>query len=184
LKSQLRFIDLARLMTDAWVKSSGKVVSADAICRSVENLVRINMVLATIDMRMAAPQDWRIAFVRTYGIPTTFFDAKHLQRTRTLSGFPEKTYIERHVIDVCKRAVDIGRPYFGKIDEEVYDVTVAGDQLILPDSSGKGRWCVVLTEVHSIAKLGRPTRFDDVDLSVLQLLREGLSAREIGAAIE
>lgn len=142
------------------------------------------MILATIDMRMTKPQDWHITFVRKYGIPTTFFDAQGLQRTKTFSSFPEQTYVERHMIDVCKRAVDTGRPYFGKIDETIHDVSITGNQLILPDTSGKGRWCVALTEIHSIAKSGRPTRFDDIDLSVLQLLREGLSAREIGAAIE
>jgi DNA-binding NarL/FixJ family response regulator len=31
---------------------------------------------------------------------------------------------------------------------------------------------------------GLDTRFDDVDLAIVQLLREGMSAREIGQAIE
>lgn len=171
-------------MTDAWVSNAGKVAAADAIFRSVEKLVRINMVLAAIDMRPKAPQDWGISFVRSYGIPTTLFDSRQLQRTRNLSGFSGRAHVERHIIGVCKKTVEIGRPNFGKIDEKIHDVRVVGDQLTFPDTSGEGRWCVVLSEIHSISKAGQPTRFDDIDLSVLQLLREGLSAREIGAAIE
>ncbi len=184
MKSCLKFRDLARLMTDAWVSNAGKVAAADAILRSVEKLVRINMVLATIDMRTKTPQDWGITFVRTYGIPTTLFDSRQLQRTRNLSGFSGRTYVERHVVDVCKKSVEIGRPSFAKIDEKIHDVRIVANQLIVPDTSREGHWCVVLSEIHSISSVGQPTRFDDIDLSVLQLLREGLSAREIGAAIE
>lgn len=142
------------------------------------------MVLAAVDMRPESPWDWRIEFIRSYEIPTTLLDARRLQQNRHLSEFLERPYIERHVIEVCKKTADTGRPNFGKIDGKIHDIKVAADWLLLPDTSGQGRWCIALLEIHSISNPGRSTRFDDVDLSILQLLREGLSAREIGIAIQ
>lgn len=142
------------------------------------------MVLATVDMRPLSPWDWRVEFIGSYEIPTTLLDARGLQQNRQLADFPERPYIERHVIAVCKKTADIGRPNFGKIDGKIQDIKVAADWLLLPDTSGQGRWCIALLEIRSISSPGRPSRFDDVDLSILQLLREGLSAREIGIAIK
>ncbi|MCW8057499.1 hypothetical protein [Agrobacterium tumefaciens] len=183
MKSHIRFNDLTRRVTDEWLENSGKSATAEAICRSVQDLARVNMVLAIIDMEAKTPHDWRANFVRPYGIPTTLFDAPGLQRTRSLSGFSEKASVEKHVIDACQNAVATGRPDFSKIDVTIRDIRLVCSRLILPDPSGSGRWCVVLAEVHSISLIGRPTRFDDTDLSILQLLREGLSGRQVGATL-
>ncbi len=184
LRSQFRFSEIARVITDAWVNNAGKPVSADKVYGSVEKMLRINMVLAAVDMRPESPWDWRVEFIRSYGIPTTLLDARRLQQSRRFAEFPEKPYIERHVIDACKMAEKIGRPNFGKFDSKIHDIKVAAEWLLLPDTSGRGRWCIALLEIHSISSSGRPTQFDDVDLSILQLLREGLSAREIGIATQ
>nr|WP_246753558.1 AsnC family protein [Agrobacterium sp. OT33] len=47
-----------------------------------------------------------------------------------------------------------------------------------------GAWCVALAEIHSLSAIGRNIRYDDTDLSIIQLLREGLSARDIAQRIE
>lgn len=142
------------------------------------------MILAIIDMEAKTPHEWRVEFIQAYGIPTTLFDTRGLQQTRSLSGFAERASVEKHVIDVCKNAVAKGRPDFSKIEETIRDIRLVCRRLILPDPSGSGRWCIVLVEVNSISHIGRPARFDDTDLSILQLLREGLSAREIGVAVD
>jgi hypothetical protein len=184
LKSYVRFADLMRRLTDAWLESSGKSVSPDMLYRSVESLLRINMVLAVVDMESKTPHDWRISFSRTYGVPTTLVDAAHVQQTRTLSAFPVRTFVEREIIDACQRAVAAARPDVRKIDERIGKVRIVCGRQIVPDPSGTGRWCIILAEVHSLSSVGRDVRFDDVDLSILQLLREGLPAREIGAALK
>lgn len=183
LKPHVPFNDIARRLTDAWLTNAAKTVSAEALCRSVESLLRIDMLLAFVDIGNAA-RDWRVTFVRRYGIPTTLFDARALQADGNLRSPPERTQVERHIIDACGKAVSTGRPDFCHVDEKFQNIHVVGDRLILPDPSGAKSWCIILAEVHAILDTGRPTRFDDVDRMILQLLREGLSARDIGAAIE
>jgi DNA-binding CsgD family transcriptional regulator len=183
LKSHLRFSDVTRRLTDAWLNNSGKSVPAELICKPVEALLRINMVLLVVDMRPEKPQEWHLRFIRSYGIPTTLFDARELQQARCLSGFSEWASVEQHVVGACRKAVAFGRPEFSRFNEKIHDVRIVCDRLILPDPSGAGRWCIALTEVLMISSIGRAARLDDTDLAILQLLREGLPAREIGSAL-
>ena len=141
------------------------------------------MVLMIVDMTKAPP-DWRIDFVRKYGIPTSLVDAKRLQNTGNLLDFPGRAFVQQHVVEVCQKAIADGRPVIGRIDQVVEDVRVLGRRIVIPDPTAKKAWCVNLGEVHSLSAVGRDTRFDDVDLSILQLLREGLSAREIGNVLK
>ncbi len=181
LRANVSFAELIRRLTDAWLESSSG--SADVICRSVQDLLRINMVLMIVDMAKAPP-DWRVDFVRKYGIPTSLVDAKRLQNTGNLLDFPERAFVQQHVVEVCQKAIADGRPTIGRIDQVVQNVRVAGRHIVIPDPTAKKAWCVILGEVHSLSVVGRDARFDDVDLSIMQLLREGMSAHEIGKVLQ
>lgn len=183
LRPNVSFAELTRRLIDAWLESSGMSVSANAICSAVQDLISINMVLMIVEMTKAAP-DWRINFVRKYGIPTSLVDAKGLQSSGNLLDFPGRAFVHQHIVEVCQNAMADGRPIVGGIDQVVQDVRVLGRRIAIPDPTAKKAWCFILGEVHSLSAIGRDTRFDDVDLSILQLLREGLSAREIGRVIE
>ena len=183
LRPNVSFAELTRRLTDAWLESAGISASADAICRSVQDLVKINMVLMIVDITKAPP-DWRIDFVRKYKIPTSLAAVETLQKTGNLCDFPERALIEQHVVEVCQKAIADGRPIISRIDQVIRNVRVVGRRIVVPDPTEKRAWCVILGEVHSLSAVGRDIRFDDVDLSILQLLREGLSAREIGKVLE
>ncbi|QCL72246.1 MULTISPECIES: LuxR C-terminal-related transcriptional regulator [Agrobacterium] len=183
MRPNVSFAELTRRLTDAWLESSGISGSADGICRSVQGLLSINMVLIVIDTTKAPP-DWRVDFVRKYRIPTSLAAVETLQKIGNLCDFPEGALIEQHVVEVCQKAIADCRPITGRIDQIIRDVRVLGRRIIVPDPTAKRAWCVILGEVHSLSVVGRDTRFDDVDLSILQLLREGMSAREIGRVIE
>ena len=141
------------------------------------------MVLAIIELTGSKPQDWGLRFSRIYGIPTTLFDAEGIQRPRPLSRISDWGAVEHYLVNPCRSTVANGRPEFGRFNECIRNIRIVCDRLILPDPSGSGRWCVIFAEVHSITDVGRPARFDDIDLSILQLSREGLSARDIGLAL-
>lgn len=183
VKSKSRYSDLARRITDAWLSNVGKQVTADVICGSVEDMLRINMVLAIIEMTGNKPQDWHLRFVRSYRIPTTLFDAEAMQGPRLLSRFSDWASVEHHVVAPYRTAVALGRPEFGRFNESIHNIRIICDRLILPDPSGSERWCVCFSEVHSISDVGMPTRFDEIDLSILQLSREGLSAGDVGRTL-
>lgn len=184
LRPNVPFPDLARRLTDAWLENSGGLsVSPDAIWRSVKGLLKVNMALIVVDM-VNAPPNWHMDFIQRYGIPTSLIDAKGLQNAGGLRDFSRVPLLEQHIVGVCQKAISDGRPTIGKIDHVIQDARVVASGIVVPDPTAKKTWCVILGEVHSISAVVRDARFDDIDLSIVQLLREGLSAREIGHVIE
>lgn len=171
-----------RRLTDTWLENMRKPVAADALCRSVLGLLGINMVLVVVDMQSTTPLDWRLDFLSKYGIPTSLVDGAKLQQTQTLRDLPDVLTIADTVTKACETAVSDGRPSIGKIDHRMWNVRIIGDYMILPDPAGS--WCVVLGEIHSLSAISHDIRYDDIDLSIIQLSREGLSSREIGKLIE
>jgi DNA-binding CsgD family transcriptional regulator len=184
LKPRISFDDLMRRVTDAWLENSRREVSADVICRPVEDLVRINMLLTIVDTAPMSPLDWRVHFVRRYGIPTNLVATDELQESRSLRDFPDQALVSEHIVGVCQKAIAGKKWVSDRIDLVARGLRVVGDRLVVPDLSENASWCVILAEVQSISIVGLDTRFDDTDITIIQLLREGMSAREIGRAIE
>ncbi|MDR6104224.1 DNA-binding CsgD family transcriptional regulator [Agrobacterium larrymoorei] len=183
MRPNVSFIDLARRLTDAWLASSGEPESSAVICCSVKDLLKINMVLISIEMA-ATPANWRVEFVRKYGIPTGLMDGDRLQNSGPLGNSPDMGLLKSALVEVCQKVMITGRPLTGRMDQTIENARMVASGIVLPDPTGEKAWCVVLGEVHSITMVPRDTRFDDVDLSVLQLLREGMSARGIGSLLE
>jgi len=184
VKPNVSFADLARRLTDAWLENSGEPsVLPDTIWRSVKDLLKVNMVLVVVDM-VNAPPNWHMDFIQRYGIQTSLIDTKALQNADSLRDFSRVPLLEQHIIGVCQKAIADGRPIIGKIDQVIQNARVVASGIVVPDPSVKKTWCGILGEVHSISAVVRDVRFDDIDLSIVQLLREGLFAREIGHVIE
>lgn len=183
LRPNVSFTDLARRLTDAWLASSGEPETSAVICCSVKDLLKINMVLISIEMA-ATPANWRVEFVKKYGIPTRLIDSDHLQNSGPLGNSPDMGLLKSALVEVCQKVMTTGRPLTGRIDQTIDNARLAASGIILPDPTGGNAWCVIFGEVHSITTVPRDTRFDDVDVSILQLLREGMSARGIGSVLE
>lgn len=183
LRPNVSFTDLARRLTDAWLASSGDPEAPAVICRSVKDLLKINMVLISIET-IATPSNWRVEFARKYGIPTRLIDSYCLQNSGPLGNSSDMGLVKLALVEVCQKVLINGRPLTGRIDQTIDSARLEASGIILPDPTGQKAWCVALGEVHSIAMIPRDTRFDDVDLSVLQLLREGMSARGIGRLLK
>jgi DNA-binding CsgD family transcriptional regulator len=173
-----------RRITDTWLENSRREVSADVICRPVEDLVRVNMLLAIVETAPMSPLDWHIRFVRRYRIPTSLVAADKLQESRSLHDFPDQALVSEHIVGICQKALEGRKWVSDRIDLVARGVRVVGNRMVVPDPSGAASWCLFLAEIQSLTANGLATRFDDADLAILQLLREGMSAREIGQAIE
>lgn len=183
LRRYISFAELTRRMIDTWLGNSGQSASADTICRSVQDYLRVNMMLLVVDVTKAPP-DWPVSTVRKYRIPTSLADVETLQKASNLRDIAARGFIEQHVVATCQKAIADNRPIIGRIEQVIHEVSILGSHIVIPDPTVEKAWCVILAEIHSLSVVGRGPRFDDFDLSILQLLREGLSAREIGKVLE
>lgn len=142
------------------------------------------MLLAVVDTAPMSPLDWRVRFPRRYRIPTSLVAADELQESRSLHDIPDQALVFEHIVGVCQKAIVDRRWISDRIDLVARGIRVVGNRMVVPDPSGAASWCLFRAEIQSLTVNGLATRFDDADLAILQLLREGMSAREIGQAIE
>ena len=183
LKPHVSFSDLSRRLTDTWLGSSSGSISPHEVCRSVADFLRINMALVVVHTAKA-PVTWQLEFIRKYGIPTGLIDVGVLQKAGRLFDVPVSALLKQRMIEGCQKAISDGRPITGKIDVVIEDARIMGDAIVLPDPMPERTWCVVLAQLHSISAIAYDVRMDDIDLSIVQLHREGLSARRIGELLE
>lgn len=142
------------------------------------------MLLAIVETAPDCPSDWRVRFVQRYGIPSSLVATAALQVNCSLRDIPDQTLVSEHIVGVCQKAIVRRKWVSDRIDLVARGVRIAGNRLVVPDPSAAASWCICLAEIHSLTAYGFPVRFDDIDLAIIQLLREGMSAREIGQAIE
>ncbi len=183
MKPNVSFSGLSRRLTDTWLGSSSGSISPHEVGRSVADFLRINMALVVVHTEKA-PIDWHVEFIRRYGIPTGLIDVGVLQKAVCLCDVRVSALLKQRMIEGCQKAISDGRPITGKIDVVIEDARIMGDAIVLPDPTPERTWCVVLAELHSISAVAHDVRMDDIDLSIVQLLREGLSARRIGELLE
>jgi len=95
LKPRVSFDELVRRVTDAWLESSSREASADSICKKVEGLLKINMLLAIVETAPDCPSDWRVRFVQLYGIPSSLVATDALQVNCSLRDIPDQTPVSK-----------------------------------------------------------------------------------------
>lgn len=142
------------------------------------------MLLTVVEPPPMSSLDWRVRFVRRYQIPTSLIAVDRLQEDRSLRDVSDTALAQEHIVGVCLNALEERKTSSGRIDLVARGLRVIGNRMVVPAPSGTASWCIILAEIHSLTAYGLTARFDDVDLAILQLLREGMSARDIGHAIE
>ncbi|MDE8762577.1 winged helix-turn-helix transcriptional regulator [Rhizobium sp. CBK13] len=172
------FDDLAQQLIDVWI--SREVDRPAILGRMAGEQLSANMVLAVIEMT-DSNAEIRVNLLRDYSIPTSYGDVAEvlISRLPLLPGGRLHPSIQG--------AIAGRRPSL--ISETVRhdNLQTNFEMLSLPQKTEKpgGDWCLVLGVVNYILRSSAvPKDLDDIDLAILQLLREGLQMRGIGQRVE
>lgn len=182
MKRPATFKQISRLLMDSWISSPAGLTDPKGIYGPFNGKLRANMVLLVVDTRSENPEEFHLDFVKDYTLPTGLTDMSLLQRPRSFIDFPDQHYLQRIVVPAYADAVGRQRPVIGGIVTNILDMHVAYDRIILPqkNSAGRSSWCIGLIDVRFLLPMGpRVDGLDDADLSIIQMLVEGASTREI-----
>lgn len=174
------FGDLAQQLIDVWI-SRDDVEHPIVISHVVVDRLSANMVLAVIQMSDDGSGEFSVDVIRDYSIPTSYPDVPEVFRSRlpmSVGGLLHPS---------IQKAIAGRRPSLISETVRHNNMQTNFEMLSLPRKAAKpGRdWCLVLGVVNYILRSSAvPKDLDDVDLAVLQLLREGLQMREIGHRVE
>ncbi|HEV7246175.1 MAG TPA: LuxR C-terminal-related transcriptional regulator [Shinella sp.] len=144
------------------------------------------MMLTVTNTSAADPLDWTFSFVRGYALPSGFADILAFEPGRPFRDFADQRFALETLVAGRQRAILQARPEIEPVDARLLHARIVGDRIVLPDrkTGGHAAWCASLVRVRCILPIA-PTvpDLDATSLVILQLLREGFTAREIGGQI-
>jgi len=168
-------------LLDAWI-SRGESAEASSLYQTIVLAMHPDMVLAVVDCTAAEQMNFVIKFVRRYSVATRMSDFFLAQETCSFGSFPDRKYLESVAIPKFTEVLQKQRPSLSKGMTTIAGAIIAYEQLLIPQRRARGRseWCIAIVKINRL--LSQASRFetDSVDASVLQLLSEGLSHKEIG----
>lgn len=168
-------------LLDAWI-SRGESAEAISLYHTTVAAIRPDMVLAVVDCTAAKPMDFSIEFVRRYTVATKMSDFLLMQETCLFGSFPDRKYLENVAIPKLSEVLEKQRPSLSKGMTTIAGAIIAYEQLLIPQRRARGRseWCIAFLKINRLLPQASRLDTDSVDASVLQLLSEGLSHKEIG----
>lgn len=171
---------MAQQLIDVWI-SLDEVDHPSRLLRGVGEQLSANMVVAVITASVGGPTEFEVQVVRDYIVPTSYEEVPDALKSR-LPMLPDG-----RLHPSIQTAFTGRRPSLVSETMRHNNLHTDFEMLSLPrriENAGDD-WCLVVGVVNYILRIAAtPKDLDDVDLSILQLLREGLQMREIGHRVE
>jgi len=174
-------------LMDAWITSREGGQATD-IYQAVMGPTQPNVVLAVVKCRGSDIGAFSVDFIHRYRIATDAFDFLKLQwhEPLDLKSFPDQRYLKDIVIPALGQVITNKRPLLSKGCTIFDDCRIFHETLILPQKSTAQQiwWCILFSKIDLL--LSNVARFDTdgIDLSILQLLTDGVAQNEIGLSLE
>lgn len=178
------FQDCAQTLLNGWRKqrASGQT-DAQKLAAFVGHKVRANMIVALTDTRSENPMDFRVTFLHRYSIPSGILKVfADVQRDQKFSEFRDQEYLHSSVIGPYQSIVQSQNPLIDTVLAKMFGFKILYDRIVLPqiNPAGRSEWCMSLTETRLVLPVpSRDPDIDPEDVRILQLLREGETAKEI-----
>nr|WP_245364744.1 helix-turn-helix transcriptional regulator [Agrobacterium tumefaciens] len=141
-----------------------------------------NVILAVIDCRFPSVEAFSVEFVRRYSVATKVLDFFTLQESFDFRSFPDQEYLKHIAIPALTEVLAQKRPSLCKGSTVFTGWRIVYERLLVPQKSGTRRseWCVVFSKIDLLLPEVSGFKTDGIDLSILQLLTEGATQKEIG----
>ena len=145
------------------------------------------MVLCRIIFSEADPMSSTISFLHRYSVPSKGLAVlSDFQKDTTFGDFKHEHLLRDNAIPAYRKSLADQRPNFDQVSTTYDRFRILYDRVIFPEvaSAGDPSWCLSLLEVRFVLEMPDPRIVLDLDeIMVLQMMQEGDSAREIGAAL-
>lgn len=171
---------------DAWISAGADVDGADIICGNVLDYIAPDMIFTITRTAATDPLDWTLSLVRGYQVPSDLADILPVGRDLPFHSLADRNFTLGTMVAGRQRAIAQARPEIDSVDTCLSDARMFGDRIILPSrNAGRHRsWCVSLVRIRCLLPMAKTTHEPDAaELAILQLLREGFTAREVGVRI-
>ncbi|WVT72152.1 LuxR C-terminal-related transcriptional regulator [Sinorhizobium chiapasense] len=180
------FTFLCQKLIDAWLYTDARTPAApEAIYSEIMSSLTIRMRLAVIETDSDEPKEWLLRPVRQTRITSRIMDLNSVFKGGRLGDIKDQDYIESSVLPAYTKAIRAARPVIDAVETKLLGVRVVYDRIILPQrAETQPQWLVVCTNGRFMS--GTPANnpeIDATDQAILTALLEGMTVKEIGAAV-
>src|SRR5262249_4887384 len=146
----------------------------------------IRMRLSVIEINSEESKEWLLLPVRHTRVTSRILDLDSLFKGGRLGDIKDQGYIESSVLPAYMKAIRAAQPLIDSVETRLLGVRVIYDRIILPQKAEtRPQWLVVCTNGRFMA--GTPANnleIDATDQAILTALMEGMTLKEIGAAVD
>jgi DNA-binding CsgD family transcriptional regulator len=180
------FAVVSRKLLDTWLASDpNRPADAIDIYRSAVDLLSVRMRLTLIRVDEGDPWQWRMRAIRTYGFASRLLDMSKLLPDGPLGDVSDRQFMEHAVVPRMQEVIQTQQPVIEVVKTRVMGLSVGYDRIMLPQKNvARPEW--VLTCTMGRFMFVAPQKHAELDLtdeSIVQLLVEGATAKEIAAQI-
>lgn len=168
-------------LMDAWIESRDGADAAD-IYHAAMLPLQPNVILAVVDWNSPGAEAFSVEFVRRYSVATRVLNFLALQEPFDFSSFPDREYLKHIAIPELSEVMAQKRPSLSRGSVNYGGCKIVYERLLIPQKSGDRRseWCIVFSRIDLLLPEVSGFETDGIDLSILQLLTEGATQKEIG----
>ena len=170
-------------MLDSWITTDAdNPLEPDYIYRHVLEMLSIKMRLTVIRLGSPDPWDWHLIPVRHSGFTSSLLDINHAFREQKLRDFKDRNYMAQSVIPRLKQVAQTQQPVIELVKTKLFGINIGYDRVLIPQRNRQTpEW--IISSSYGRFMLAQPQNFGAFDLdeeSIIQLLVEGRTAKEIG----
>lgn len=181
------FTSICQKLIDAWVATNASTpANPDEIYAGITPSLSMRMRLSVIEMGSEEPKEWLLQPVRHSRIASRVLDLNSIFKADKLGNIRDQAYIERSVLPTYMKAIKAAQPLIDSVETKLLGVRIVYDRIILPQKSeGQPQWLVVCTNGRFMAAVpANELKIDLTDQAILMALIEGMTLKEIGAAVD
>lgn len=178
------FEDSAQMLLNVWrrQRETGRT-DPKALSASILRNLRANMILTMTDTTSENPMNFHVTFLHRYTIPSAILKVvADVQRDQKFSEFKDQEYLQSAVIGPYQKTALEQNPLIDTVLTKIMGFKVLYDRVVVPhiNAAGRSNWVMSLTETRFVLPVPeKDPGIDPEDVRILQLLREGETAKEI-----
>lgn len=186
MPKDMSFSVVTRKMLDNWLQTDPeKPAQPDTVFHDVLDMLSIKMRLTVFLLNGSDPKRWFMKTVRHSGFTSRILNINKLFEDTYVGDFKDQSYMEEAVIPRLLQVMQSQQPSLELVKTRLFGVNLGYDRILLPQrTTGRPEW--IISSSYAQFLLSPPTRREKLDIAdetIVQLLVEGATAKEIASTI-
>ncbi|SIR05092.1 regulatory protein, luxR family [Rhizobium sp. RU20A] len=174
-------------MIDAWLQTdAGQPVAPHVVYSDILDMLSMKMRLTVFTISGGDPLQWHMKTIRHSGFTSRILNINAIFADCHIGEFKDQTYMREAVIPRLNQVLETQQPSMELVKTRLFGVNLGYDRILIPQRNAeRPEW--IISSSYAQFLLSPPQRqetLDIVDETIVQLLIEGATAKEIAVTLD